>query len=506
MIRAILSCLAALSGMLLGAAPVQLHIKATAYPRQQATLYRYMDLFTQRTEAIAEGWTDANGAVQLTAEVDGTQKARLRIGKVAADLWLREGAYHIEMPAAPTDQPPGINGTARVQPTFTDLDPLDINALVADLNTRLDAFLAAGLATDRNTGMDALAKARKDGAALKPGTSKTADRPLLSPTWNEARTDTFARKLRKFYAAVPDPWFQADLEYGIAGLYLGPQTRDRDLYDHFLKGKPVLYGVPEYVRFFTSLFKDPLLGGPFRTRPDDVLRFIREGSTDSLKALLAANDLLKEDRLNELALLYDLYTNQGNALFDRAGIIRVIGDVQDRSRYPEHRLIAADMLWDLTAMMGGTLLPPMELTRPDGNAMHLDSLLQGPSCLLVVKPGNPYTDQELAALAQLRKDYGGHVRFLCIALDRSPQELGAWLKANPQYGGSWAVPANPRALLDDWRISSVPAAFLLDGRILARAPAPLPGNGLAAELHKLKVAGQRADQLKPDRGQPPPRR
>lgn len=506
MMRASLFCLALFTGLLLAAAPVQLSIKAPTYPGQQATLYQYKDLFTQRAEAIAEGWTDANGTVQLTTEVEGTQKARLRIGKVAADLWLREGTYHLEMPAPAPGQPLGINGTARVQPTFTDLDPLDINALIADLNARLDAFLAADLATDGNTGMDALAKARRDGTALKPDTLRTAGRPLLSPTWNESRTDTFANKLRTFYAAVPDPWFQADLEYGIAGLYLGPQTKDRDLYNRFLKNKPVLYGVPEYVHFFTSLYKDPLLRGPFHTRPEDVLRFIREGRTDSLKSLLAANDLLKDDRLNELALVYDLYTNQGNTLFDRAGIIRVIGDVKNRSPYPEHRVIAADMLWDLTAMTGGTPLPTMALTLPDGSAVQADSLLQGASCLLVVKPGNPYTDQELAALAQLRKEYGTYVRFLCIALDRSPQELGQWLKANPQYGGSWAVPANPRALQDGWRITSVPAAFLLNGQTITRAPAPLPGNGLAAELYKLKVVGQRADQLKPDRGQPPPRR
>lgn len=491
--------------MLLNAATVQVHMEAPSYPGQRVTLYRYMDPFTRRLEPIANGYADTKGHVLLTAEVEGTQKALLLIGTVGADLWLRAGSYHVQMPPPKPDQVRTISGTARVDLTFIDLDPLDVNALISDLNGRLDAFLAENLATDQDAGMEAVAKARSGADTMVPDTSRTRPELFLSPTWNESRVDSFALKLRKFYASVNDPWFQQNVEYGIAGLRLGPRTKDRDLFNRYLKDRPVLYDVPEYTRFFSAFFTDHILRFPFRSDTDALLNEVRAGRTDSLKALLAQNDFLKDDRLNELVLITGLYAQHGNTLFDPAGIQKVLRDVQERSRYPEHRSIAANMLWDLTAMAAGTLLPSVNVIDTAGQTLGLDSLLEGNVCLMVTTIGNPYSDQELEALGKLQEEYGPYIRFVNIALDRSPEALGTWLRANPRHGGTWTTPADQRMLLDRLRIRSVPVLYLLNGRQLTASPGPRPSQGLAAALHRLKVAKDEEQRLKPDRGRTPPK-
>ncbi len=503
--RYLLALVLCLAGQLLAAGPVHLHVEAPAFPNEEVTLYTRVDAFTRRLAPLAKGRTDSAGRVHLTAEVEGTRHALLLVGQAGAELWLRPGTYHAALGAPAPGQVLTLAGTARLPFTFIDLDPLDVNALVSDLNQRLDAFLAEDLATDQAGAMEAVAKARSGGTTLERDTSGAARGLFLSPTWEQSRVDSFTEKLRKFYAGVEDPWFRQDVEYGLAGLHLGPRTNDRELFNRFLKGKPVLYDVPEYTRFFANFYGDFILGAPFRNHAAQLIRLVREARTDSLKTLLASNDLLADARINELVLIINLYTNHANALFDAGGIRRVLADVRDRSTFPEHRLIAANMLWDLTAMAPGSTLPEVDLLGADGHALVTDSLLRGTTCLLVTTLNNPYCEQEMLAMAQLGEEYRGHAKLLYVVLGRTPDELARWLGGKPQPG-TWAVPADRQELLDSWRIKHVPTFFLLDGRTLSGPAGMKPSSGLGAQLHRLRTEREREGRIRPDGLGPPPKR
>lgn len=492
--------------MALSAAPVELQLKAPSYPGQQVTLYEYADLFTRRLIPIAHGRTDAHGLAVLRAEVEGTQKALLRIGTVGAELWLRAGEYQVTMPPPDPGQVRSVSGTARVDLLFEELDPLDVNALMSDLNGRLDAFLAEQLATDQGAGMRAVAEARSEPGTLVPDTTGAARDLFLSPTWSPARVDTFAQKLLKFYAGVEDPWFQRNLEYGIAGLHLGPRTNDRDLFNRYLKDRPVLYDVPEYVRFFSAFYTDHLLRHPFRSDPEALQRQIRDARTDSLKALLARNELVQDPRLNELVLLTGLHAQHRNPLFDAQGALNVLRDLRQHAGFEQHRALADHMLWDLTAMRAGSTLPPVHVLDTAGRHAALDSLLHGHVFLMVTMIGNPYSEQEMVALRKLEEDHRGYAQFIHIALDRTPAELAQWLRSAPWPHGTWWVPADQQQLLDELRIRGVPAFFLLEDRRLTGAAGPRPSSGLGAELHRIKVLKDEQERLRPYRGVPPPRR
>ncbi len=488
------------------ASTVSIALDAPGYPGKNVVLYRYLDPFTLRLERIAEGRTDALGHTVISAEVDGTVRAQLRINEVVADLYLRAGSYHASLPAPAKDEVRTIGGTAKIDLLFKDLPPLDVNALISDLNGRLDAFLAQDLATDQHAGMSAVGKVRNGKEVIRPDTANRGRGLFLSPRWDEARVDTFARKLTRFYAGVDDPWFQSNLEYGLAGLRFGPRTDDRNLFNRYLKDKPVLYDVPEYTRFFSNFFADYLLRFPFRTNTVKFQQDIKQANMDSLKSMLSKQDFLHDDRRCELVLITGLYAQQANKELDRTGILSILGQVKERSAYPEHRQIAANMLWDLTAMGAGTPLPEVEVLDSAGHRSSLNNALQGRSCILVTSIGNPYSEQELAAVEQLRKEYGGQVRFICVALDREPGALAAWMRANPKRNWAWYVPAGQQQFLDALRIRNAPVLFMLEGHALVASPGPLPSQGLAAVLHGLKVKDDAEQRLKPDGGTPPPRR
>lgn len=489
------------------AAPVTLRVSAPTYAGERILLYRYLDLFTLRTELLANGRLDDRGGATIDADVTGTVKAMVRIGTVTADLLLRPGTYDVEMPAPDAARPRSINGTTRVDLVFHDLDPLDINALVSDLNERLDAFVAEDLATDEAAGMQALDVVRKSAAPLHPDSVKRPGTLFITPGWSEARVDSFERKLRRFYAEVQDPWFWNDLDYGVAGLRFGPRANDRVLFERYLKGRPVLYDVPEYARFVTSFFAEHLMRQPFRRDPERLTAFIARAEADSVSAMMAQNDFLRDDaRLRELVLMNELYTDHGGQTFDRAGIRRMLEQLSTGSAFAEHRTIAADMVWDLTAMRPGATFPALALRSPEGPVVQLNDLLEGPVCVMVTAGWCAYCEQEMVAVEKLRKEYGPYVRFIGIGLDRSMEDLKAYAKAHPGRADTWLFGGDDPVLMDALRIRSIPSFFLLNGPVLAHSPAPLPSDGMAAVLHRIKVTTEQEHRITPDRGTRPPRR
>lgn len=487
-------------------APVTIQLNAPTYAGQRVLLYRTMDLFTGRLELLTHTRVDDAGRATVEADVEGTVKGRLRIGEVNADLWLRAGSYTIDFPAPDPRLARSVNGTTSVDPIFHGLDAMDINALIGDLNERLDAFLAEDLATDQKAGMQAVDIARRGEGELLPDTARRPGTLFITPVFSAARVDTFERKLRRFYGDVKDPWFWQNLEYGVAGLRFGPRVNDRELFDRYLRNKPVLYDVPEYVRFISSFYAEHLMRGPFRTDERALMSAIDRVQLDSLVQLFRRNDLLNDARMAELVVLLELYANYHNKLFDRQDISALIDAIGNGSVHPEHRTVAANMRWDLTTMRVGSELPSLVLRSPEGMPVRTDTLMREHTLLVVTASWCTYCEKELVALDALRKEYGAFFNVVAIALDRDMGELENYQRKHPQRDWPWLFGGDDPTLADALRVKSIPAFYLLNGTRLTHAPAPSPTDRLAAVLHTLRANVMEREKLRPDDGSRAPKR
>ncbi len=501
----ILLTVALLAGISLKAASVRIELDAPGYTGERALLYRYLDLFTLRTELIGQATIDAQGRAILEGAVAGTEKGAIRIGANGCDLWLRSGTYSVGFPLPAPGTPRSLNGTTEVTPTFKDLDRLDINALIGDLNQRLDDFIAEDLATDQQAGMQALDIAKKNGGAVVPDTVKRPGTLFITPSWSTARVDSFENRLRRYYSEVKDPWFWQNLEYGIAGLRFGPRVNDRDLFDRYLKGKPVLYDVPEYVRFIGSFFEGHTTRFPLRAHEEGLTTWIRAANTDTVKKIFAEHDFLKDVALCELVVLTELYAQYPGKNFDRSGILRILEHLSTTSKYPEDRLLAANMRWDLMTMRVGGTLPALVLRDLEGNQVRIDTSQHDATCLVITASWCTYCEQELVALETLYKEYGAYVHVVGISLDKDMKDLDTYTKAHPGRDWPWFYGGDDPTIMDHLRIRTVPAFFLLNGNTIAHAPAPPPSNGMAAIFHRIKAEADAENKLKPDQGVPPRR-
>lgn len=472
------------------------HITAPKEAGQAVLLYRYDDLFTLRTMRVAEAPLDAGGKATLTGTVEGTLRMQLRIADAVADLYVRPGSVlHVEWPGPDPRVPRSLNRPVRVPIVFHEMDALDINALTSDLNERLDDFLLDDLATDAAAGMQALDIQRKEGS----GPDSTSRPPTLfvTPALSTARVDTFEQKLKRFYRGIDDPWFGSFQEYGVAGLRHGPRANDRELYARYLKERPVLYTDPEYVRFVRGMFEDHLLSFAFRHHQRALESAMAAGDLDSLTAIFARHDFLKDDaRLRELVVLEQLYAHSNSPQVRRRAVEKMLAQASVRSAYPEHRSIAANMLWDLTAMSKGSTLPAMRLQDLKGNAADMQVLNEGPVCLVITATWCTYCELEMVGLEQLHKEYTGVIPIVVIALDKDPAAIKNYLKLHPGRTFTWLHAEAEQQLREDLRLRNLPTVLLLQDGILVRSPAPLPSGGLGEVFHRARAQAERDGRIK----------
>ncbi|MCB0763746.1 MAG: thioredoxin-like domain-containing protein [Flavobacteriales bacterium] len=458
------------------------------------TLYRYEDLFTQRTKRLARAMFSEANTATLSGEVSGTTKVQVRIGERSADLFIRPGSdLHVE--ASPAKGPRNIGGTARLELLFKDLDRMDVNALVADVNERIDAFLADDLATDAARGMQAVDIQRKAGN----GARDTTQRPptlFVTPVLSQERVDSFAGKLHRFYADVQDPWFAGYLEHSIAGLQFGPRVNDRSVYERYIKGGPVRYDDPEYVRTIRTLF-DGALVQVQRQWAHALDSALDNGPTDSVVALFRRNDFLRDEPLlAELVAMDQLYLHYHSRIVRPEQAISFLRGVSTGSSAVEHRAIAMNMIWDLLTMRPGTTLPAMRLEDGAGHEVALDSLLKGPSCLVLTASWCTYCDLEMTGLEQLAQAYPGVMTIVVIDLDEDLETMKRYRRSHPERSFIWLHALAEQQVREDLRVRSLPTFLVLNDTVLAHAPAPLPSNGLGAVFQQAKVAREKQERIK----------
>lgn len=491
----VLFALAATLATGMHAAPVEVRLDAPAYVGQRVFLSYCSDLVTPHVQPLTDGVIGADGKAVLRAEVEGTSKAYLRIGDISGELFLRTGTYHVHMPAPGPGVRRSVNRTAKVPLEFTELDPLDVNMLTTDLYERLDAFVAGSFTrADGTNATDSAAAAR-------------APRLIVGAApQDKARLDTFSTKLRRFYAEVPDPWFQAEVDYSLAGLQLGPTANDRSLWERYLQDKPVRYDVPAYVRFVGDLFAEHLQRGPFRSHEAELRRCIAEADLPALKALLARNDLLRDDRLNELVLLMELQAQYPRRLFDRQGILACLTALRDGSSYTEHRTIAGNMLRELTRQQPGSPLPAFPLMDVSGQRVLLNKQAEGPTLIALTAGWCTQCEQEIAGLEALYKEFGEAVRFVVIVMEDDDTRFERYVQRNPGRSWTWLRTGDDRTIMDSLQVRSIPSFLMAEDGALALAQAPPPSKGLAGVLHPYAVKARDRRTIRPDRGRPAPKR
>jgi thiol-disulfide isomerase/thioredoxin len=233
---------------------------------------------------------------------------------------------------------------------------------------------------------------------------------------------------------------------------------------------------------------------------DDLRSAINlQSSFPALLDTLGKDTLLRNEVIREMvcfSTLVELYSDKG---FNKRNILDILRQAVDNSKFPKHRRIASNLIHELTVMKENQ--PAPDFTLP---ILSEDSLVS-----LADMSGKPiyigfFTTWSFACLAEfeLMKDryleYGDHIQFVTIALDRDP-DIVKKFKAEKKYDWTFLYNGLDYDLIFDYRIKTFPSFVLIgsDGNI-ADYPAYKPSEIINERFDLLIRKQKQKESMDPD--------
>lgn len=464
------------------------HVEAPTYKGKQAQLIRFSDYFTFTPQLLSAARIAEDGTVEFKGQCEGPELAMLRIDHVNAYVYLSPNAQlQVVFPPLPENTARTIANTNFVELSFVDLPAEDPNAQLSLLNQRIDEFYNQHMAMHRVEDQKAAGLQQETPVDSTSATSKFD---------LKGEIDKLETELDKQFENSA-PFVQQEKEYAVAMLYWNANVTRKWLYERYFKDQQVQLSSPTWVDLFRSYFQEHFMLGPMFGE-EVAFRKALELDQDPAATLqlLLQHQFVRDSLVAELLLLNGIYEYYHSQHFNRAALREVLRKMTDGATTSDLQAMAGSMLTDLTSLEQGGRAPDFSLLdnkRGSVNLNHFEGqyLYLGfwaswcSSCM-----------KELKVMRLRHEEYGEHVAFLTINID---DDLYARAEALETLDLPWAdlYHANDPLVLDRYDIRSVPQFFLIgpDGKMLDPMAAR-PSAGIAAQLHKIKVAAEKQEKVK----------
>jgi thiol-disulfide isomerase/thioredoxin len=433
--------------------------EANAFPNKTITLSTYADLVTNRVVTLASSVIDKDGKFVIKADIKDTLSCILSIGSRRASLYLIPGQHYycqvdITMETLQQQRLPAVFQDLPL--SFRDLPQSDMNQVIKSFNVSFEDFL------EKNKGsIESLNKKRVLDSLL-----------------------AFQKKFPSTKGSFADPYIfykTADLECMVN------RWSEQEIFDRFIKNKAVLYTHPAFMDFLNIYFEHYFTAKSRYITLYHLDTLINK-SPDLSRLLdyLGSDSLLLNERLRELVLLKNLGELYYHPDFLSQNVLTLIHEIALKSKYPEHKIIAENLVFILTRLTPGTLAPGFSFTTPKGEYKKLDDF-RGKWVYL-----NFFTTwcepclPEMKILSGIIKHFGNNLEIISICCDENPLKLDYFLTSNKGFDWTFFNINDQMEINDNYQVMTYPFYVLLDkeGKI-AEYPAKSPVNHLKEYLESL---------------------
>jgi hypothetical protein len=412
------------------------------------------DLVSGLEKTIAQTNTDFKGSFELIFELDEIVYAAVAAGLNRAEMLITPGnSYTIQLSVT---NPETIS--------YFDAEPLMLKVLqhsglniikqVEDVNLVYNAFVMQHF--------NALYRLNRT-----------------------ALLDTLRQVIANTVPSPSNDFVKEYIAYKMASLEpLVKKMTKQQIFESHFKNKPVLYNNPEYIGLFKEVFGSYLLDN--RNFPlSELSQALFEGMK-SLNTIVSKDPLLKdENRLRELLILVNLNGLFYHPSFPSGSLKNVLETYQKSSLFPEHRLIAGNILTNYQKLAFGSDAPKFELTDAEGKK-HSVSDFKGLTLLSFVQKDCRVCDKELLAIKELYGSQRSDFQFFTIATKDAFPYYKSFFISNRI---DWPLLniGDDILLLEAYNIKVYPDFVLLlpNGKI-GMAPAPPVDQNLEYHMNRLK--------------------
>ncbi|MEI7981340.1 MAG: TlpA disulfide reductase family protein [Bacteroidota bacterium] len=410
---------------------------------------------------LATEEVDGTGNFSISMKLEKTTDATISIDFHAAEIFLEPGKkYNLRIGALSYDDASEVNPFIQAQNLEISGrigEPGGLNDLIGRFDSIYNAFLLGNF--------NALYRDRK-----------------------KSRIDSLRITLNREFSQAENPFFISYTTYKLASLEQSSLYYNASqLARNYLIGKPALYENPEYMDFFNNYFSKYLTVTSVRLHKIDFIPLLK--SQEPLKVLmktLVTDTILKDDQLRELVLLKGLMEWYSMPGYDPGDVLTAIRSIQNTTGYPDHKVIAANMVKLLTRLSIGSEAPEFTLLNRDQKEFSLRSLRGKPVVLCFWTTYCAECLTELDFMAPLYEKYKDKLHFLCISADKYFTKMILFINLKKEYTWDFANIGDHMETLVDYEVRSYPLFVLIDkdGKIF-KYPAGSPGRDLEAEIQQL---------------------
>jgi hypothetical protein len=420
-------------------------------------LITFVDYLSKQEKVLASGSIGEDGSFQLEFELQETCLAYLKSGFQKGELYL-EPDQHYKVRVNLNEDQYHFNFSVRgdLEMQIEDSGAPGLNRLIRDFNSTYNQLMI-------NEFGDSYSRISKD------------------------KVLRMMDSLNNMYAQSDNAFFREYIRYRLALLELSSRVKSKgSIASEYLEGQAILYNNVEYMEFFSQFFSQMLITSTNIISSQDLKEMVNTGADylpmeDKLRSL----SYLENPRLRELVLiksLQDLYFTGG---FDRKQILKFLKQVGNRGSYKQNKIIASNLVTELTRFARGTEAPDIKAEDETGITISVRDLLDMPAYIIFYNSKNLSCIAEMDLVKELLKDFSGKIQFISISLDDSFETMER-VKQERGYDWSFFYTGINEGLLGNYRINKLPHCTMLNSRgLFIDHSAPFPSENLAGYLYRV---------------------
>jgi hypothetical protein len=285
----------------------------------EVQLLAYTDFISNTERQLAEAKIGHDGFFEISLDLKSTTFIYFTIGIQKSELLLEPGkVYNLK-----------ITGLLNRELRNKDIPPFQVPALIItvlnpwrfELNGLVQEFLSFH---NDFLAIHSMALIRQRDARL---------------------VEQYTSELYNLFPGVDNAWFNILLTYNIASVEMMARAGGREaIAGKYLLDEPVLYDHMVYMDFFHQFFEKHLITSRIYERNMLINALESEYPYEALMEMLGKDPLLPGHRLRELVLIKNMYDLSGSPGFRQNNIIDLLDKTKAASKYPEHKLIAENLI------------------------------------------------------------------------------------------------------------------------------------------------------------------
>ncbi len=418
------------------------------------------DYISDLSKKIDEAIIDNNGNFKLKALVTEPIYAQIQIGFLKGDFYLEPGkSYNISISHQnykDDEKESPFLSKKRLNIEFLNNDSNELNAIINKFNVLYNEFVLKNF--------NALYQRR-----------------------DRSRIDSLQSKINQEFGRTKNIYFNNYVKYRVAGLeQMGRLKNNKRIFANYISNQPVLYNHIEYMYFFNEFYEKFFFNGNHSIKTDDLKRYINtERNYLTLLDSLGRDSLVKNEVIREIVFLKGMKELYNSKIYNNDNIIDIISRFANKTKFPEHKKIALNLIETFISLKPGSAAPDFKLQDIKGISYTLSSFTGKYTYICFFTTWCAGCMPENDAIIDLKKKYNDKVNFVNIAADKQALNLMYFVEKN-KYEWNFLYSENNTDVFENYNVNSFPVYILIDpqGKIV-NYPALKPSEGIDIIFNKL---------------------